>query len=206
MSGFIGHLFPGVAHGSVSTMPRMFQALIEPLAGALSRSFGPPLLERANLWINHVIAAEPAAVERLRPHAGRCIELRVQQQPRWCGEWPVLAYRVTPAGLLEWLGDRQPLPGIDLTLTLDASEPIHDAARWLQEGQRPALALQGDAALATDVNWLVENLRWDAQNDLARLVGPAAAHEAARLGTLAAAGLREAASLVRAGEGARTPR
>lgn len=187
----------------------MFHALLEPLAGALSRTFGPALLERANLWLNHVIAAEPVAVERLRPHAGRCIELRVQRQPRWWGELPVFAYRVTPAGLLEWCGDGQPVPGADLVLEIDASEPAHDVVRWL-EGERPGLAVHGEAALAADVSWLVENLRWDAQDDLARLIGPAAAHEAARLGTLATAGLREAvrvaASLARAGEGTRAPR
>ena len=54
----------------------------------------------------------------------------------------------------------------------------------------------GDAALATDLNWLFDNLRWDVQDDLARIVGQAPARELARVGAGVAAGLREAVSTV----------
>ena len=45
---------------------------------------------------------------------------------------------------------------------------------------------------ATDLNWLFDNLRWDVQDDLARVFGPVPAREIARIGGGIAAGLREA--------------
>jgi len=42
------------------------------------------------------------------------------------------------------------------------------------------------------VNWLFDNLRWDIEDDLAKIVGPAPAREMARLGGVIATGLREA--------------
>ena len=45
----------------------------------------------------------------------------------------------------------------------------------------------------TDVDWLFDNLRWDVQDDLERLVGAAPAREVARLGRGIAVGLRSAA-------------
>ena len=50
----------------------------------------------------------------------------------------------------------------------------------------------GDAAFATDVNWLFDHLRWDVEDDLAKIVGPTPAHELARLARGAATGLRDA--------------
>ena len=48
-----------------------------------------------------------------------------------------------------------------------------------------------DAGFATDVNWLFDNLRWDVQDDLARIVGAGPAREITRLGRAIAAALRE---------------
>jgi ubiquinone biosynthesis protein UbiJ len=59
-------------------------------------------------------------------------------------------------------------------------------------GVAPAVELQGDAALATDINWLITNLRWDAEADLERVFGARAAHQIARLGSSLAQGLRSA--------------
>jgi ubiquinone biosynthesis accessory factor UbiJ len=49
----------------------------------------------------------------------------------------------------------------------------------------------GNAQLAADVSWLIDNLRWDVQDDLARVVGAGPAREIARFGNLVATGLRE---------------
>jgi ubiquinone biosynthesis protein UbiJ len=43
------------------------------------------------------------------------------------------------------------------------------------------------------VNWLIENLRWDMQEDLAGIVGDAPAREIARFGSAIAKALREGA-------------
>jgi len=103
---------------------------------------------------------------------------------------PQLCFAITPAGLVEWCGAELP-PNIDLRLSVDASNPARTLAQGLA-GQRPAVEVSGDAALATDVSWLMDNLRWDMQDDLARLIGQAPAHELARVGGMLAGGMRQA--------------
>ena len=77
---------------------------------------------------------------------------------------------------------------------VDAANPALLVARGLA-GDRPQVEVQGDAALANDVSWLIDNLRWEVSDDLARFVGPAAAQAIARVGRLLAQGLREALRL-----------
>jgi len=50
----------------------------------------------------------------------------------------------------------------------------------------------GSADFAADVDWLIDNLRWDVQDDLARLVGEGPAEQVGRLARAAAAAVREA--------------
>jgi ubiquinone biosynthesis protein UbiJ len=65
---------------------------------------------------------------------------------------------------------------------------------------RPQVQVEGDAALAGDVQWLVANLRWDIEADLADVIGPMAAHELMRVGRGAAAVLRRWIPAARAEE------
>jgi ubiquinone biosynthesis protein UbiJ len=46
-------------------------------------------------------------------------------------------------------------------------------------GDRPPVRIEGDVQLAADVNWLVDNVRWDLEDDLARVIGDAPAHNLA---------------------------
>lgn len=150
----------------------------------------PAALERLTLLLNHVLGSEPAAVERLRPHAGRAIEIQLEAWPALLPRPPCLRFRITPAGLLEW-ESAPTAAAAELEVRLDASNPallLLDAL----SGANPSLRVQGDATLATDVNWLFENLRWDIEADLERLLGAAAAHEVARTGAWLARGLRAA--------------
>lgn len=169
----------------------------------LSAAFGTAAMERITLLLNRVIAAEPVATERLRPHSGRSVQLVWTGWPPLLPAAPVVAFTVTPAGLLEWCGDNPPAQA-DLRVNLDASNPLKLASQWLT-GERPAVAIEGDSALAADVSWLIDNLRWDIEDDLARVIGQGPAHELARGASAVAAGLREA---VRALQGlvARGPR
>ena len=148
------------------------------------------LLERGTLLLNHVVAAEPAASERLRTHAGRSIQLQFEGWPVWLPPLPAMGFRVTPAGLFEWCGP-EPLLAADLRVSIDASNPAANMAQAMA-GDRPKVDVAGDAGFATDVNWLFDNLRWDAQDDLARLVGQAPAREISRLMRGIGAGVREA--------------
>jgi ubiquinone biosynthesis protein UbiJ len=43
-------------------------------------------------------------------------------------------------------------------------------------GDKPAVRIEGDVQLAAEVNWLVDHVRWDLEEDLARVMGDAPAH------------------------------
>jgi ubiquinone biosynthesis protein UbiJ len=157
---------------------------------ALQQLAASAFMQRLTLWLNHVLASESAAMQRLRPHAGRFIRLQMTGWPSLLPPLPELCFAITPAGLVEWCGADAPATP-DLSLTIDASNPARTLAQGLT-GQRPAVDVSGDAALATDVSWLMDNLRWDVQDDLARVIGQAPAHELARVGGMLAGGLRDA--------------
>lgn len=158
------------------------------MLSSLQAVFVPAVIERLVLVVNHVLAAEPAAMARLVPHQGRVIALELQRWPALLPAPPVVTLRVTPPGLLEWCGS-DATPAADLSVQVDAANPAVLFARALA-GMPPSLAIAGDATLATDIQWLVDNLRWDVEADLERLFGPIVARQLARLGSALAAGLR----------------
>ena len=65
-------------------------------------------------------------------------------------------------------------------VTPDGSEML----RWGLAGMagRPPMDIRGDAAFAAEVAWLAENLRWDIEDDLARVIGDGPARLLGRLG------------------------
>ena len=126
-------------------------------------------LNRLVLFLNHVLMAEPEAMQRLVRHKGQRIELLWQQMH--------LKLLVTPAGLLE----RGRFEAFDLRLTVTDDNPL-DLMAALARGDKPKVRIEGDVQLAAEVNWLIDNVRWDAEEDLARLIGDAPAHTLAQLG------------------------
>jgi ubiquinone biosynthesis protein UbiJ len=162
---------------------------------SLNSLIGTAAIERLTLLINHVIGAEPVATQRLRVHSGRCIKLQFDGWPSLLPTLPATSFRVTPAGLVEWCGPDAPAEA-DLLVSIDASNPALAVAQALT-GTRPKVEVAGDAAFAADLNWLFDNLRWDVQDDLAKIVGPAPAREIARIAGGVAAGVREAVRTLR---------
>ena len=53
------------------------------------------------------------------------------------------------------------------------------------------MKIEGDVQLAAEMGWLAENLRWDAEEDLSRLIGDAPAHAIAEAGRRLFAGLKQ---------------
>ncbi len=141
----------------------------------------PAVQDRMILLLNHVISRETLAMARLRPFAGRLVVFHLQGWPSVLPPAPDLVMGVTPAGLFERMEATQLAGAEVLTIELDASNPALMALGTLL-GDRPKVAVQGDAALAGEISWLMENLRWDLEDDLAGLVGPAAAHQLAAWG------------------------
>ena len=151
-------------------------------------------VERATLVINHVLAGEPMAMQRLKPHVGRCVQFQFDGWPSVLPPLPSIAFRVTPASLLEWCGP-EPMFEADLRVSIDASNPALAMVQAMT-GERPKVEVAGDAAFATDLNWLFDNLRWDIQDDLARIVGQGPARELARLGGGIAHALRSSVQML----------
>ena len=150
------------------------------------------LMERLLLFVNHVLGAEPAALDRLRPHAGRTMKIELADWPKMLPALGPFAFRVTPAGHVEWLDTADADAAADLRVTIAAANPAALFGKWLT-GERPAITVSGDAAFAGDIDWLIDNLRWDVQDDLARFVGDAPARELARFGGFLAGAFRDAA-------------
>ena len=155
---------------------------------SLAALLTPAIAERLTLWANHLLAAESVATEKMRIHAGRTLVLRAVNWPSLLPPPPALAWRVTAAGLLEWCTGEPP-PRPDLAVDIEAGNPALLMARMLA-GERPAVQIEGDAQFASDVNWLLANLRWDVAADLERLFGPVLAQQLHQLGSAAAAALR----------------
>jgi ubiquinone biosynthesis accessory factor UbiJ len=170
----------------VARVPAYNRAMLHTLRALLA----PALAERLTLVINHVLNGEAVATQRLRAHAGRCVAMQVGAWPSVLPPPPPLAWRITPAGLLEWCGDA---PGLapDLAVHLDAPNPALLLAKTLA-GETPPVRIEGDAQLAGDVNWLLQNLRWDVAADLERLFGPTVAQPLHKVGSMVAAALRNA--------------
>jgi ubiquinone biosynthesis protein UbiJ len=158
---------------------------------SLNAMLAPALMERLVLVVNHVLGAEPAATSRLQVHAQRVIRLQMQSWPSLLPAPPTLAFRVTPAGMLEWCGGPGATTDADLRVGVDASNPLLLMARAMA-GDMPSVEIDGDAKLAGDVNWLLQNLRWDVAADLERLFGPVVAQQLHRIGSAVAGGLRTA--------------
>ncbi|MEO8835815.1 MAG: hypothetical protein ABI364_03660 [Caldimonas sp.] len=153
------------------------------------------MMERLVLLVNHVIAAEPAATERLRTHASRTVQVELEGWPGMLPPVGPFAFRITPAGLVEWLPEGGS-PAPDLRVAVEARNPLLAMTRTVA-GERPQITVSGDAAFASDLDWLIDNLRWDVQDDLARLVGDAPARQLARVGGWIAGALREGAKTLR---------
>lgn len=131
------------------------------------------------LALNHVLMQEPQAMQRLVRQSGRVVVT----------QWRAFTFavRVTPAGLLD-LADASAAP--DLTLVLTEDSPLK-LAQHLMQGEKPPVRIEGDVQLAAEINWLVDNVRWDAEEDLSRILGDAPAHLVAQAGSKVAAALRE---------------
>lgn len=173
---------PGPPSGAAAYNRTMFESLHAMLA--------PAAAERLTLVINHVLGGEPQATDRLRPHASRTLALTLTGWPRLLPPPPALAWRITPAGLLDWCGAIG-VDAPDLSVQIDASNPALLVARALG-GKPPPVQIDGDAQLAGDVNWLLQNVRWDVAADLERLFGPVVAQQLHQLGRAIAGGMRTA--------------
>ena len=155
-----------------TTSPFSLPFTFPPTAQDLPAWLKPPewlvreLQQRIVLALNHVLQQEPEAMARLTRQKGQVAHIELA---------PIAIKLIaTPAGLL----DIAPVDAkADLTLTVTDTNPLSLLQTTLR-GEKPAIQIQGDVQLAAQVNWLVDHVRWDAEEDLSRIIGDAPAHSA----------------------------
>ena len=125
--------------------------------------FEPPVVAA----LNHLLQAEPWARERLIPFSGAALELRFPLLP-------ALRLAVTAEGSL-----RPALQTESASLVMTLGPDVVPAAFQGEDHLLRAVKTEGDSRLANEVLFLFRHLRWDVEEDLARVLGDAAAHRVA---------------------------
>lgn len=134
--------------------------------------------QRIVLLLNHVLSQEPEAQARLKRQQGRVALV----------QWRHFTLRLvaTPAGLVDLAASNAPA---DLTLALTQTSPLAFLQKAAQ-GEKPEVRIAGDVQLAAEVNWLVDHVRWDLEEDLSKIVGDVIAHRLGDMGRGLAMALR----------------
>jgi ubiquinone biosynthesis protein UbiJ len=177
----------------------MLNSLAASLGATLEASLWPGLAERAVLMLNHLLRAQDAAAQRLTRHAGQSIRIDWRSDDARWPKPPALRLVVTPAGLFEVPEASTAEQAEHLRIDVDLPAPL-DLPRMLAEGRRPSTRIEGDTELAADLAWLSEHLRWDAEHDLARVLGDLPARTLVTAGRAVLAGLRGFVARARPGK------
>ena len=119
--------------------------------------------------INHVLRGNTWALERLARLAGKTVRIE-------CAPF-ILALAIADGGeLAPAAADAAPDATIRVTPGVMLRLVAADETAWSQ------IDVTGDADLATTVNQVWRNVRWDFEEDLARMFGDIAAHRMAETG------------------------
>ena len=120
--------------------------------------------QRLVLFLNHVLMQEKEAQDRLARKKGSVLHIR----------WGLfeLDLLITPAGLLDKASSAAK-PDLLIAVAVDSPMVLLQAA---MAGKPPPVKNEGDVQLAAELGWLAENLRWDFEEDLSRVVGDIPAH------------------------------
>ena len=135
--------------------------------------------------INHVLGREPWACTELAKHAGKTILVQLP--------FGRLCFEINPAGCLEVLKEVDS-PTLALELSTKAMSDLAASPGNLKEQAFKAVKITGDADLAQLIGRLAGQLRWEYEEDLARVVGDAPANFAVRQGKKLVSATRSAAS------------
>ena len=120
--------------------------------------------QRLVLFLNHVLMQEKEAQDRLARKKGSVLHIR----------WGLFALDVliTPAGLLD---KAEPSAKPDLLIAVAVDSPMV-VLQSVIAGKSPPVKIEGDVQLAAELGWLAENVKWDFEEDLSRVLGDIPAH------------------------------
>jgi ubiquinone biosynthesis protein UbiJ len=113
--------------------------------------------------LNHILGGANWARERLKPFAGR--QARMEMPPLTFG------FTIDAEG---WMRQSLDHATPDVTICLPAGTPL-----LLPQGLDKIMAgaqVSGNAEFATELSFVFRNLRWDAEEDLSKLLGDIVAH------------------------------
>lgn len=167
----------------MNTLPDFFTSFFAKFPGNLpkppldiSKLPSPPewLISEAQnrivLLLNHVLQQEPEAMQRLARQKGRVVKFAWQQFN--------LGLTATPIGLLAVAATQSDSNAkVDLLLEITDTD-ILDLGQKLMRGNKPNVRIEGDIQLAAEVQWLTQNVKWELEDDLARIIGDVPAHHA----------------------------
>ncbi len=169
----------------MNTLPDFFTSFFAKFPGNLSNNFPKPNLDfsklpappdwliseghnRIVLLLNHVLQQEPEAMQRLARQKGRVVKLAWQQF--------TLLLTATPVGLLAVASrPNEASSNIDLLLEITDTDVVA-LGQKIMVGDKPNVRIEGDIQLAAEVQWLAQNVKWDLEDDLARVIGDVPAH------------------------------
>lgn len=144
-------------------------------------SFAAPVVSFPVIaFINHLLAEEQWARDKLAPFAGKRVRVTAPALPD-------LVFAIANDGMLEAADEGEP----DLTIGLTPAALPKLLTR--DESVLQTITFSGDAELAAALQLLFRNLRWEVEEDLSRVVGDVAAHRIASTGRAFAAWQKDAA-------------
>lgn len=115
--------------------------------------------------INHLIAQEEWAQKIIQKHVGKVVSLQLP-----FGKFLLV---IRPGGFSNASSDEQAEPKVSLDV---AREAIFEFLSAGKSGAAKYVRISGDVDLAHDLSKLASNLRWEAEEDLAKWIGDAPAH------------------------------
>jgi ubiquinone biosynthesis accessory factor UbiJ len=139
-----------------------------------------PLLDVALAASNHLIKQADWAPRSLQPYAGAMIQFNIL-----LGDNPTSSFvRITDAGYFEKAPrNADPSqPEVQPRAILTTPLKVDLLGIWSRDGFAGLMRevrIEGDAELAATLGRLAKELRWDAEEDLSRLVGDIVAHRMA---------------------------
>lgn len=123
--------------------------------------------------INHVLKSEPWAMRELAAHAGKTVLLQLP-----LGN---LCVEISPEGLLAPLTEFEQI-SLELNISSAALNNLLSQVGNIKEQAIKSVKITGDADLAQLIGRLAGQLRWEYEEDLARIVGDVPASFAVRQG------------------------
>jgi ubiquinone biosynthesis protein UbiJ len=118
--------------------------------------------------INHVLSHEQWALRELQKHQGRVVQLSLPLGS--------LQVQIQADSLLVLLNPWAQKPDLTIELSTQSLSVLHSANGSLKERAIKAVKISGDAELAQLIAKLANQLRWEYEEDLSKIIGDAPAH------------------------------